>query len=638
MKKNQNKINISIFSGGSGNIELINSLKKLDFVEVKILSNCYDDGKSTGDLREIMGGILGPSDIRKNISNLLNNEIISENDLKNIIDYRFKEIDFLDLEKKILNNHFLKENFNKINKIKYDQIINAIRIFEKKFGKLKQKFRDFSLGNIIFCGVYLNKKNFNKSVEEFNLIFLDKVSVYNISNGQNLYLCGIRKNKKIIKNEEDLVSHRGDIIENIFLIKDKSIFNKKKISEKKLKQLDVKPKINYRIPNIIKNSDIIIYGPGTQHSSLYPTYLTEGLSKIIAKSTAKKFLITNIIFDNDIYGETINSLISKFYYFFSNRKKNTSPQLGLVDFYFVHKYEKDDLNKINDNLYIDFKKNFDFKKIKYLDWEKIKGIHFPGLIVKEIFKCLKDINSLKRLNQIFTVSIIIPCLNEKKTVGKVCRAINNLEIKVNNFNLFKEVIVVDGGSNDGSAKILSKTKNIKFFKLNKAGRGTSIQYGIKKSKGDIVIIFPSDNEYEVKDIINVIEPIFLQQSKIVFGSRIIKCINLDDRISKIYKNNRLGFIISKYGGMILSTLGLFFYNRYINDTLTTFKAYDGNYIRKQKYISKGVDFEIEQLAKISKSKNYVFETPVLYKPRSQSQGKKISLLDGFKCLLAFFRY
>ena len=69
------KINISIFTGGSGNVELINSLaqlqKKLKNLKINLLINGYDNGKSTGFLRDLFPGLLGPSDFRKNCSNLI---------------------------------------------------------------------------------------------------------------------------------------------------------------------------------------------------------------------------------------------------------------------------------------------------------------------------------------------------------------------------------------------------------------------------------------------------------------------------------------------------------------------------------------------------------------------------------------
>ena len=79
-----NKINFTIFAGGSGNSRLIEILSKIKEVNLNIIVNCYDDGKSTGRLRYLIDGMLGPSDIRKNISSLLNVNDSYEEKLKYI--------------------------------------------------------------------------------------------------------------------------------------------------------------------------------------------------------------------------------------------------------------------------------------------------------------------------------------------------------------------------------------------------------------------------------------------------------------------------------------------------------------------------------------------------------------------------
>ncbi len=76
------------------------------------------------------------------------------------------------------------------------------------------------------------------------------------------------------------------------------------------------PRVNPDVKEKLLKSDIIIYGPGTQYSSLFPSYLTLGLKEIINKSKAKKFLITNIFLDNDIVNEKVEDIIKKFYFFF----------------------------------------------------------------------------------------------------------------------------------------------------------------------------------------------------------------------------------------------------------------------------------------------------------------------------------
>ena len=54
-------------------------------------------------------------------------------------------------------------------------------------------------------------------------------------------------------------------------------------------------KSSERVELAIRLADIIIYSSGTQHSSLYPTYMTQGIADAISKNTfAKKFFVTNI--------------------------------------------------------------------------------------------------------------------------------------------------------------------------------------------------------------------------------------------------------------------------------------------------------------------------------------------------------
>ena len=116
-----------------------------------------------------------------------------------------------------------------------------------------------------------------------------------------------------------------------------------------------------------------------------------------------------------------------------------------------------------------------------------------------------------------------------------------------------------------------------FQLTDKKGRGEALRYGVSKSKGNIIIFFPSDDEYSVEEIYKIISPILNNESKVVFGSRAIKCLNLDKRIRNIYNDNYLSYVISKDGGIVLSVLSLIFFNKYVSDTLTTFKAFEANF-------------------------------------------------------------
>ena len=94
----------------------------------------------------------------------------------------------------------------------------------------------------------------------------------------------------------------------------------------------------------------------------------------------------------------------------------------------------------------------------------------------------------------------MPCLNEKNKLSRVLNQILNFSI--DSFNPAIELIFVDGGSSDGSLKIAKKFKNLKIYALKNKKRGECIDFGIKNSKGDIIVIFPTDGEYLVSDIPN----------------------------------------------------------------------------------------------------------------------------------------
>ena len=85
----KNKINICLFSGGSGNQAFVQLLKNIPEIELNIIVNGYDDGKSTKELRKFGKEILGPSDFRKNLSHLMNLNTKSELIMSKIINFRF---------------------------------------------------------------------------------------------------------------------------------------------------------------------------------------------------------------------------------------------------------------------------------------------------------------------------------------------------------------------------------------------------------------------------------------------------------------------------------------------------------------------------------------------------------------------
>lgn len=86
------------------------------------------------------------------------------------------------------------------------------------------------------------------------------------------------------------------------------------------------------------------------------------------------------------------------------------------------------------------------------------------------------------------LSIIIPMLNEAETIENLlCYLISNAS-KEN----ISDIIVVDGGSTDGSQKIVSKLKNITLIR-SKKGRAKQMNRGAKASNGSILYFLHADS-------------------------------------------------------------------------------------------------------------------------------------------------
>ena len=68
---------------------------------------------------------------------------------------------------------------------------------------------------------------------------------------------------------------------------------------------------------------------------------------------------------------------------------------------------------------------------------------------------------------------------------------------------------------------------------------------------------------------------------------------LEDQLRKIYKNNIITLLLSKYGGKLINIFILAFYNKSISDPFTSIKAFDAKLLKSLTLYRKGFDLDFE---------------------------------------------
>lgn len=125
-----------------------------------------------------------------------------------------------------------------------------------------------------------------------------------------------------------------------------------------------------------------------------------------------------------------------------------------------------------------------------------------------------------------TISVIIPCHNEESVIGDTIRHLINQDLPP--YVKGYEIIVVDDASTDRTPDILKKYSElwptmIKVIRKEKAeGKAKALNYGIKHSNGDIIVIIDADHFLERSTIHKLTDMIVKGKAEIVQGACVIR--------------------------------------------------------------------------------------------------------------------
>lgn len=627
--RKENKIKVSVFCGGRGSASIIKHFMGYSNIELTLLVNAYDDGKSTGELRRLIPGFLGPSDFRKNFSYLIDFYSPEQQGLYDLLEYRFKKnfskISFLNFSLDCRSSDkrsFFFEISNLITSIhteKQEIILRSIKIIANFISKNEKSFNfeDCSFGNLVFGGFFLlNNNNFNACIGQYANLINSEVKICNVSVGVNRKLVALKENGYFVRSESGIVNNQNrKKIRQIFLVEEFFLNTLKNIQKKHLIANQSIPSISLEAKKAIVNSDILIYGPGTQHSSLYPSYMI--CHKAIKVSKAKKYFILNLDYDNDIYNFKTKDIVKKAL-FYLNDVKNFYKTIDLI---FV-----DRLCKFNN-----LKLSFQNAKIILKDFRSnhSKEIHSGQKIYDSIF--LKKSNIEKPSLLLFMDLINVSASNNL--------LLDDL-LEIDWIAYFKKVTIVIHSNTFKikNSKSLPKNINIKIVKSNT----TFFELEIFKKwrndkKFDYLFSLSGDGIFKMKDLIQNYRVLKDSECAFLVGSRSQDSYQHLDSIKNVYGNNFLLILLSRLSKKIMTLVFYIIVGKFFTDPHTGFRLYSKSKLSNIKNYKFKKMYSPTHLAKIIvQNQAHVIEVPISYSIKKKFTNKKYRMIRYVKNLLGVF--
>jgi hypothetical protein len=598
-------------------------------VVLTIAINGYDDGASTGEVRRFLGDSLGPSDFRKNAAR-------AARELRSCPDGM---IEMLDTRLPV-----------PCSREQALEALDAVGVaggpkFRARVAAIKSallsgdsfQFSDCAIGNLVFAGSYLLcGRRFNSAVDDYcSLVGLPAGLIENVTDGTNAFLVALEKDRGVLLSEAELVDGKQPSqISDVFLL-DHRISDDDRTRLQQMPQEESrrwleghsKPiQINPRLRERLGEASLIIYAPGTQHSSLFPSYLTKDLSRAIASNlTAMKLLVTNIQADAEIPGSTAVDIVERAVYYLKEKGKLPLPVPSLITHYIINDPKVSESDP--DAGYVPLGRLEtleDPRLVRIGHYEDgVSGRHDASKVLTPFLESFIS----RRRRQRFAVWLYdAASLNKlSQSVLEMLRGgIQDLGVDVTVF------YTADADLDDVFMQPLPIA--LRNLRGSADGPGHAFVRALAEREFDYAIMFESSGMYRGEDLVSLVPPLASGRLDAVWGSRRLSVKDIEASYRLRYQHKALLGTFSYVGSHLLSAAYLTLFGRYISDTLSGVRAVRTNYLAELPVPPDDKLTNQYLLCALLRDKADLLETPVHFLALSPERVRRTTLVEGIRSL------
>ena len=219
--------------------------------------------------------------------------------------------------------------------------------------------------------------------------------------------------------------------------------------------------------------------------------------------------------------------------------------------------------------------------------------------------------------KLFTV--ILPCLNEERTVSKCVKAIKK-SLDKSKYKEAYEILICDNNSTDKSHAIYKKHR-LNFLIEKRTGYGYAVMAGIKAAKTKYVVVLDADMSYKTDDIPKMVEELKVGHDLIV-GNRFL---------GEIHKKAMP--LSHKVGSRILTEYANFLFGINVHDHHCGLRAFDRKKVLDSGIKTREFEFDTEMIIRAKLKDLSIKEIATdLFKDGRNRKPHLKTFRDGFKCL------